>query len=196
MRLRLDPNARDRGLRRPRLGTDRPPHDEAEVDNRDLEDDEHPDQLPGHRFILGNRRPATSLRRLACPSNALIGPWLPADELCMTRLLGLMSVVAALAAAAYLYAAQTRDAGPASPAVTSAEARAETTAAVASFQGVVASLQAWFAENGTYAGAVLPPGSGVVLARADSNGYCLQTTAGTAVEHELGPGGQPQPGPC
>lgn len=114
----------------------------------------------------------------------------------MTRLVGLVSVLAALAVAVYLYSAQTRGSGPASPSVTSAEARAETTAAATNFQGVVASLQAWFAENGTYAGAALPPGSGVVLVRADTNGYCLQTTAGTAVEHEAGPGGQPQPGPC
>ena len=114
----------------------------------------------------------------------------------MTRLLGLVSLLAALAGAVYLYSTQTRDSGPTSPSVTSAEARAETTAAATNFQGVVASLQAWFAENGTYAGAALPPGSGVVLARADTNGYCLQTAAGTAVEHEVGPGGQPQPGPC
>jgi hypothetical protein len=116
--------------------------------------------------------------------------------LSMTRLFGLVSVLAALAVGVYVYAAQTRDAGPASPSVTSAEARAETTAAAANFQGVVASLQAWFAENGTYAGATLPPGSGVVLARADTSGYCLQTTAGAVVEHEVGPGGQPQAGPC
>src|SRR5512141_22895 len=114
--------------------------------------------------------------------------------LSMTRLFGLVSVLAALAVGVYLYAAQSRDAGPTSPSVTSVEARAETTAAATNFQGVVASLQAWFAENGTYAGATLPPGSGVVLARADSSGYCLQTTAGSVVEHEVGPGGQPQAG--
>jgi len=114
----------------------------------------------------------------------------------MTRLFGMVSLLAALAVGFYLFAAQTRDAGPTSPSVTSAEARAETTAAATNFQGVVASLQAWFAENGTYAGATLPPGSGVVLARADSSGYCLQTTAGAVVEHEVGPGGQPQAGPC
>src|SRR4029077_12346137 len=105
------------------------------------------------------------------------------------------SVLAALFAGVFLYAAQTRDAGPTSPAVTSAEARAETTAAAANLQGAAASLQAWFDENGTYAGASLPPGSGVVLARADTSGYCLQTTAGAVVEHEVGPPGQPQPGP-
>jgi hypothetical protein len=114
----------------------------------------------------------------------------------MTHLFGLVSVIAALAVAVYLFAAQTRDAGRTSPSMTNAEARAETTAAGANFQGVVASLQAWFAENGTYAGATLPPGSGVTLARADTSAYCLQTAAGAAVEHEVGPGGEPQPGPC
>jgi hypothetical protein len=114
----------------------------------------------------------------------------------MIRVFGLLSVLAALAAAAYLFAAQTRSSGPASPSVTDAEARAETTAAATSFEGVTASLQAWYAENGTYAGAVLPPGSGVVLARADTSGYCIQTAAGPAVQHEVDPGGQPQPGPC
>jgi hypothetical protein len=36
----------------------------------------------------------------------------------------------------------------------------------------------------------------VTLVRADATSYCLQTVAGAAVEHELGPGGQPQPGAC
>lgn len=130
------------------------------------------------------------------PSDALIRAPLSADTPHMTRVVGLIAILSALAIAVYLYAAQTRDSGPASPSVTNAEARAETTAAATTFQGVTASLQAWFAENGTYAGAALPPGSGVVLARADTSGYCLQTTVGAAVEHELGPGGQPLPGPC
>jgi hypothetical protein len=111
-------------------------------------------------------------------------------------MLGLVAVLVALAVGAYLFAAQSRSEGSSGSAAAADEARAETTAAATNFQGVVASLQAWFAENGTYAGAVLPPGSGVVLARADTSSYCLQTTAGTAVEHEVGPSGQPQPGPC
>jgi hypothetical protein len=114
----------------------------------------------------------------------------------MTRAFGLIAILAALGIGAYLYAAQTRSESPSAPAVTAAESRAESTAAEANFQGVGASLQAWFAENATYAGATLPPGSGVVLVRADQSGYCLQTVAGAVVEHEVGPGGQPQPGPC
>jgi hypothetical protein len=57
-------------------------------------------------------------------------------------------------------------------------------------------MQAWFTENGTYAGATLPPGTGVTLVRADAGSYCLQADVGGAQEHEVGPQGQPQAGPC
>ena len=57
-------------------------------------------------------------------------------------------------------------------------------------------MQAWFAENQTYAGATLAPGAAVVLVRADATSYCLQSNTGTIVEHENGPGGTAQPGPC
>ena len=53
-------------------------------------------------------------------------------------------------------------------------------------------MQAFYTQSGTYAGATLPPGSGVVLVRADATSYCLQAGA----EHEDGPGGLPQPGGC
>jgi hypothetical protein len=114
----------------------------------------------------------------------------------MTRVFSLVLVLSALALAGYLYATQVRSEGPTAPSVTQAVTQAQSAAASANFQGVAAALQAWFVEHATYAGAPLPPGSGVVLVRADANGYCLQTEAATAVEHELGPGGQPQPGPC
>jgi hypothetical protein len=107
-----------------------------------------------------------------------------------------MLVLVALAIGAYLYATQTRSEGPTAPAVTAVVTKAQSAVAATNFQGVAAALQAWFAENATYAGAPLPPGSSVVLVRADASGYCLQTEAGAVVEHELGPGGQPQPGPC
>jgi len=53
-------------------------------------------------------------------------------------------------------------------------------------------MQAFFTENATYVGATLPVGTGVVLVSAASTTYCLQ--AGN--EHEVGPNGQPAPGPC
>jgi hypothetical protein len=82
----------------------------------------------------------------------------------------------------YLFVAQSRSEGPTSPAVTRAEAQAGAAVAGTNFQGAAVSLQAWYAENATYAGATLPPGSGVVLVRADASAYCLQTVAGSAVE--------------
>jgi hypothetical protein len=53
-------------------------------------------------------------------------------------------------------------------------------------------LQAYFDQYQTYVGATLPPGSEVTLVTADASSYCLQS----GDEHEVGPGGTPQPGPC
>jgi hypothetical protein len=114
----------------------------------------------------------------------------------VSRLLGLPLLLVSLAVGAYLFATQTRSEGPTAPAVTQAEAQAEAAVAGTNVQGADVLLQAWYAENATYAGATLPPSSGLVLVRADASAYCLQTLAGSAVEHELGPGGQPQPGSC
>jgi hypothetical protein len=114
----------------------------------------------------------------------------------MTRLFGIVAVLAALAVGAYLFAVQSQKEGPTAEAVTHVEAQAASAAAGTNFQGAAQALQAWYAANDTYAGATLPPGAGVVLVRADASGYCLQTPPGAAVEHELGPGGSPLPGPC
>ena len=70
--------------------------------------------------------------------------------------------------------------------------QAQASVSATNFQGADTSMQAFYAQSGTYAGATLPPGSGVVLVRADATSYCLQ--AGD--EHENGPGGQVQPGGC
>ena len=115
----------------------------------------------------------------------------------MSRVLGLPLLLVSLAVGGYLFVVQMRSEGPTASAITQAEAQAEPAVAGANFSGAGVLLQAWYAENATYAGATLPPGSGVVLVRADASAYCLQTeAAGSAVQHELGPGGQPLPGPC
>ena len=62
------------------------------------------------------------------------------------------------------------------------------------FTGADASLAAYRAGTGTFAGAPAP--AGVTLARADAASYCIQATQGTVVEHELGPGGAVQLGAC
>jgi hypothetical protein len=97
----------------------------------------------------------------------------------------------------YLMLQQTKTSGPSAPVVTQAEAQAQSYASGTNFQAADQVLQASFAANGTYAGAVLPLGSGVTLVRADASSYCLQTTTDpAAVMHEAGPSGTAQPGPC
>ena len=114
----------------------------------------------------------------------------------MTRVFALPLVLAALAVGGYLFVRQVQTNGPTSAAVTQMVTQADSTVAGANFASAAPALQAWFTENGTYAGATLPPGTGVVLVRADGTGYCLQADVGGAQEHEVGPQGAPQPGPC
>ena len=115
----------------------------------------------------------------------------------MTRLLGLPALVVVLAIGGYLYAKDAKSNGPSSPTVTQAIAQANTAVAATNFHGADTALQAFFAQNGNYAGAMLPPGSGVVLVRSDASSYCLQATAADgSAQHENGPGGQVQPGAC
>jgi|SRR5689334_16407555 len=115
----------------------------------------------------------------------------------MTRLLGLPALLIVLAVGGYLYAKDAKSNGPTSGAVSQAIAGADTAVAATNFRGADAAMQAFFAQNGTYAGATLPPGSGVFLVRSDASSYCLQATgAGGAAEHENGPGGAALPGAC
>ena len=114
----------------------------------------------------------------------------------MTRSLGLPLLLVALVIGGYLFVAQSKSNGPTAPAVTQDIAQANSAVAGTNFQAAAASLQAWLAEHGTYAGATLDPSLMVQLVRADTTSFCLQSNVGTAVEHEIGPGGQPQPGSC
>jgi hypothetical protein len=115
----------------------------------------------------------------------------------MTRTLALSVLLVALAIGGYLYAQQSRTSGSSASAATQAEARARDAVAATNFQGMASVLQAWYVSNGTYAGATLPPGSGVALVQSGASSYCLETTgAATATMHETGPNGSPQPGAC
>jgi hypothetical protein len=110
----------------------------------------------------------------------------------VARYLGLPSLLVVLVIGGYLYAKDAKTNGPTAPAVTQEIDLARTSVAATNFQAADTALQAWYAQNGSYAGATPPPGSGVVLVRADAASYCLQAGA----EHENGPGGQVQPGGC
>ena len=114
----------------------------------------------------------------------------------MTRVFGLPLILVALVVGGFLVVRQLQTNGPTSPAVTQIVTQAESNVAGANFASAAPALQAWYTENGTYAGATLPPGSGITLVRADAGGYCLQADVGGAQEHEVGPQGQPLPGPC
>jgi hypothetical protein len=121
----------------------------------------------------------------------------PADTGGMTRTLGLPLLLVTLLVGGYLFMQQSKTSGPSSAVVTQAETQAESFTAGTNFQADLPVLQAWYAANGTYAGAALPLGSGTALMRADATSYCLQTTGdATAVMHEPGPNGTVQPGPC
>jgi hypothetical protein len=114
----------------------------------------------------------------------------------MGRSLGLPLLLVTLVVGGFLFAQQAKNEGPTSAAVTQAETQAVQAAAGANFQAADAAMAAWLAEHGDYAGATLDPSYMVTVVRADASSYCLQTTAGTAVEHENGPGGSAQPGAC
>jgi hypothetical protein len=115
----------------------------------------------------------------------------------MTRLIGLPALLVALVIGAYLFMKDAQTNGPTSPTVTQMVGQAQSSVAATNFQGADEALQAWYAQNGSYAGASLPPGSGVVLVRSDAASYCLQATAADgSAQHESGPGGSVQPGAC
>lgn len=110
----------------------------------------------------------------------------------MLRVVGIPAILITLLVGAYLSTQDMRANGPTSPAGRQEIAQAQSSTAAVNFSQAVPALQAYFDQNQTYAGATLPAGSGVVLARADATSYCLQS----GNEHEVGPGGTPQPGPC
>jgi hypothetical protein len=110
----------------------------------------------------------------------------------MTRALVMPLLLIGLAVGGFLFVRDAQTSGPTSSVAQQAETAAQVDVASTNFDGVLPVLQAWYAENATYAGAALPPGSGVVLVRADATSYCLQS----GTEHLDGPGGVAQPGPC
>jgi hypothetical protein len=108
------------------------------------------------------------------------------------RILGLPALLVVVLIGGYLYTQDMRSNGPTSATGAQAVTLAQSAVAATNFGQAAAAMQAFFVQSGTYADATLPPGTGVVLVRADATSYCLQ--AGD--EHEDGPGGQPQPGSC
>jgi len=103
-------------------------------------------------------------------------------------------LVLTLAIGGYLFAQQSKTEGPTSQAVQQEEAQASAAASATSFAAALPTLQAWYADHGTYAGAALAPSYGVTLVRGDATSFCVQSADGQA--HETGPNGAPSAGPC
>jgi hypothetical protein len=114
----------------------------------------------------------------------------------MGRSLAFPLLLVALAVGGFLFVRQAQTVGPTSRVATQAETQAAAVAAATDFAAAQPTLQAWFADHGTYAGVTLPPVYAVAVVRADASSFCLQAGAGAAATHELGPGGQAQSGPC
>jgi hypothetical protein len=114
----------------------------------------------------------------------------------MGRAFSLVAVVCSLAIVALLMALTMQHNGPTSPTAKRAESEASSAVAGLNFTGAATELEAFRAENATYAGASLPASFGVTLVRADAASYCLQAGTGTAVQHFVGPGGPAAAGSC
>jgi hypothetical protein len=110
----------------------------------------------------------------------------------VVRTLGIPALLVVAVVGLYLYSQDARSSGPTSTSGQQAITQAQSEVAATNLGQAAAAMQAFYAQNGTYAGATLPLGTGVALVRADAVSYCLQ--AGD--EHELGPSGQPEPGGC
>ena len=110
----------------------------------------------------------------------------------MLRVFGIPAVLVVVLLGAYLSLKNMQSDGPTSTAGRQAITQAQSEVAATNFVQASAAMQAFFTENATYVGATLPVGTGVVLVSAAPTTYCLQ--AGN--EHEVGPDGQPAPGPC
>ena len=110
----------------------------------------------------------------------------------MLRVIGIPAILVTVFIGAYLSMKDLQSNGPTSPAGQQEIAQAHSATAGLNFSQDLPVLQASFDENHTYVGATLPPGSEVTLVTVDTTSYCLQS----GDEHEVGPGGMPQPGPC
>jgi hypothetical protein len=110
----------------------------------------------------------------------------------MLRVLGIPALLVVVLLGAYLSLKNMQSDGPTSTAGRQAITQAQSEVAATNFAQAATAMQAFFSENATYVGATLPVGTGVVLVTAAPTSYCLQ--AGN--EHQVGPNGQPAPGPC
>ena len=81
--------------------------------------------------------------------------------------------------------------------------RANKAAAQADVQSAVPAIEAWNADNGTYAGATLTAlktydqgVKNILVKTANATTYCMQSTVGSYTYHKAGPGSDVTSGSC
>lgn len=114
----------------------------------------------------------------------------------MGRAFGLMSMVVSLALVGILWATQMQSNGPTSSSTKQARNDAAVAVSTLNFNAAATEMEAFRAQNGTYAGAALSPSFGVTLVRADAASYCVQAGVDTTITHFNGPNGTTAVGSC
>jgi hypothetical protein len=114
----------------------------------------------------------------------------------MGRMFGLVATLCSLGIVGVLMLLSMSHNGPTAKSTKVAETKATAAVSGLNFTGAATELEAYKAENATYAGVTLPPAFGVTVIRADAASYCLQAGVGGTVQHFIGPGGTPAAGPC
>jgi hypothetical protein len=112
----------------------------------------------------------------------------------MTKVFGLVSLLAALAVGGYLLSVQLRTTGPTSKTGSAAIAEAGNEVSALNLQQAALALEQFRLQGATYVGADLA-GFAVALRRADATSYCIESLR-APVSHLVGPGGTAAPGPC
>ncbi|TML43998.1 MAG: hypothetical protein E6G19_10670 [Actinobacteria bacterium] len=121
-----------------------------------------------------------------------------ADDLEMTRGLGLVSLVVSLVISLMLFSSQLTHGGSkaASPKENPLVQRANSVAAEAAAMQAEHELAAYQAEHGTFVGATVTDISGVTVLRAEPTTFCVQIASNGGVLYDAGPGGMPSADRC
>jgi len=121
-----------------------------------------------------------------------------ADDLEMTRGLGLVSLVVSLVISLMLFSSQLTRGGsrPASPKQNPIVQQANSVAAAAAAMQAEHELAAYQADRGTFVGANVTDIAGVTVLHAEPTTFCLQIASNDSVLYDAGPGGTPSAQSC
>ena len=121
-----------------------------------------------------------------------------ADDLKMTRGLGLVSLVVSLVISGMLFSSQLTHGGskPMSPKLNPIVQQANSVAADAAAMQAEHELAAYQADRGTFVGATVTDISGVTVLHAEPTTFCLQIASNGGFLYDAGPGGTPSPTGC